>query len=336
MGASRRCDVVRSTFSTPDVERGLESLATAYGTRIRMTRPAVDGAPCRYERRAVGPLALDSIAFPTDVSYDVEPVGPLMVLEVLSGGVTVDCDSVSSDSAVGDVMAPAQPGIPFHSHLDHARTRVAVIEPALLREVAGLGREESRTPLRLLRLQASAEPAHAAVWRSATRYVWDLFGAEGVAGTPLVLDAAVRMLAGAALAFFPNTYTAQDPLLRGPGHVGEVTMRRAVAYIDAHADGPLALSDIAAAAGVSARALQYGFRRHHGISPMGYLRRVRLERAHLELQAADRADGETVALIAARWGWGKPGNFSVAYRQAYGISPSTTLRNDGGLPTARS
>ncbi|MFI1468986.1 helix-turn-helix domain-containing protein [Streptomyces wuyuanensis] len=336
MGGSRSCDVVRSTFSTPDVERGLESLASAYGTRIQVTRPTVSDGLYRYERRAMGPLALDSITFPMDVSYDVEPVGPLMVLEVVSGAMTVDCDSVSSNSAAGAVMAPAQPDIPFHSHLDHLRTRVAVIEPSLLWEVAGLGREESPAPLRLLRQQAAAEPAHAAVWRSATRYVWDLFGADGAAGTPLVLDTAARMLAGAALAFFPNTYTAQEPLLRGPGHVGATTMRRAVAYIDAHAEGPVALSDIAAAAGVSARALQYGFRRHHGTSPMGYLRRVRLERAHRELQAAAPSDGETVAEIAARWGWGKPGNFSVVYRRAYGVSPSKTLRDDGGATTAPS
>ncbi|WP_432076520.1 helix-turn-helix domain-containing protein [Streptomyces wuyuanensis] len=229
MGGSRRCDVVRSTFSTPDVERGLESLASAYGTRIRVTRPTVSHGLCRYERRAMGPLALDSITFPADVSYDVEPVGPLMVL-----------------------------------------------------------------------------------------------------------DTAARMPAGAALGFFPDTYTAREPLLRGPGHVGETTLRRAAAYIDAHAEGPVALSGIAAAAGVSARALQYGFHRHHGTSPMGYLRRVRLERAHRELQAAGPADGETVAEMAARWGWGKPGTFSVVYRRAYGIAPSTTLRDDGDAMTARS
>lgn len=336
MVGNRRCDVVRSTFSTPDVERALASLASAYGTRIQVTRPAVSGGHYRYERRALGSLALDSITFPVDASYNVEPVGPLMVLEVVSGAMRVDCDSVSSSSAVGAVMAPAQPDVPFHSHLDRLRTRVAVIEPALLREVVGLGREESRTPLRLLRLHASAEPAHAAVWRSATRYVWDLFGAEGAAGTPLVLDTAARMLAGAALAFFPNTFTAHDPLLGGPGHVGAATIRRAVAYIDAHAHGPVSLSDIASAAGVSARALQYGFRRRHGTSPMGYLRRVRLDRAHRELQEADPAGGETVAVIAARWGWGKPGNFSVVYRRAYGVSPSTTLRDGGGTTTARS
>ena len=84
--------------------------------------------------------------------------------------------------------------------------------------------------------------------------------------------------------------------------------------------------EIAAAAGVTARALQYAFRCHYDTTPTGYLRRVRLERAHRQLQAADPATGATVGEIARRWGWASPANFAAAYRKHFGVSPSHTLR----------
>jgi transcriptional regulator GlxA family with amidase domain len=56
-----------------------------------------------------------------------------------------------------------------------------------------------------------------------------------------------------------------------------------------------------------------------------YLRRVRLDRAHRDLEAADPSV-DTVTAIAGRWGFTHPGRFSSIYKQAFGRSPSVTLR----------
>ncbi|PWW25268.1 prepilin-type processing-associated H-X9-DG protein [Geodermatophilus normandii] len=103
-------------------------------------------------------------------------------------------------------------------------------------------------------------------------------------------------------------------------------LRRAVAFVDGHASLPITVTDIARAAGVGPRALQLAFARHLGLSPTAYLRRVRLECAHRELQAADPTTGDTVAAIARRWGFARPDRFTVAYRATYGVLPSHTLR----------
>jgi transcriptional regulator GlxA family with amidase domain len=108
--------------------------------------------------------------------------------------------------------------------------------------------------------------------------------------------------------------------------VAPAAVRRAAAFIHAHADQPLTLGEIAAAAGVSGRALQYSFRRYFDTTPIGYLRRVRLERADTELRAADSASGVTVAAVARRWGWVTASQFTQAYRQRFGVLPSHTLR----------
>ena len=84
--------------------------------------------------------------------------------------------------------------------------------------------------------------------------------------------------------------------------------------------------DIAAAVGVTPRSVQYMFRRHLGTTPLEYLRRLRLDRAHRDLQAADPSV-DTVTAIAGRWGFSHAGRFSIAYKQVYGIKPSRTLRD---------
>ena len=102
-------------------------------------------------------------------------------------------------------------------------------------------------------------------------------------------------------------------------------LRRAIAFIDDNAHLDIRLTDIAMAIGVTPRTVQYTFRRYLGTTPLEYLRRVRLHRAHHDLQAADPAV-DTVMEIAGRWQFSHPGRFSMAYKEAFGTSPSRTLR----------
>jgi transcriptional regulator GlxA family with amidase domain len=103
------------------------------------------------------------------------------------------------------------------------------------------------------------------------------------------------------------------------------TLRRAIEFIHDNAHRDIGLSDIAAAINVTPRSVQYTFRRHLGTTPLEYLRRVRLDRAHRDLQAADPSV-DTVMEIAGRWQFGHPGRFSMAYKEAFGRPPSRTLR----------
>jgi AraC-like DNA-binding protein len=71
--------------------------------------------------------------------------------------------------------------------------------------------------------------------------------------------------------------------------------------------------------------VQYLFRRQLDTTPTEFMRRVRLHRAHQELQDGERSN-TTVTEIAQRWGFTHRGRFAVLYRQTYGQSPHTTLR----------
>jgi AraC-like DNA-binding protein len=86
---------------------------------------------------------------------------------------------------------------------------------------------------------------------------------------------------------------------------------------------PLTTSTLAAQCHVSVRTLQEGFRRHLGISPMAYVRLVRLRCAHRELQRA-QPTVDSVATIAR--GFTHLGRFAAAHKATYGETPLQTLR----------
>ncbi len=102
-------------------------------------------------------------------------------------------------------------------------------------------------------------------------------------------------------------------------------LRLALEFIESNSDYDITIGDIAAAADVTPRAIQYAFREHLDITPLEYLRRVRLERAHKALMSADPAR-DTVTSIAGQCGFTHPGRFSSAYKEAFGVEPSRTLR----------
>ncbi|GLW25765.1 transcriptional regulator [Microbispora amethystogenes] len=145
----------------------------------------------------------------------------------------------------------------------------------------------------------------------------------GMLEQPLVVRQLEGLLMTQLLMAQPSNYS--DVLCGGQRRVAPPTVKRAVSLIEEHAGEPLTVEDIAEAVGVSARALQEGFRRHLDKTPMSYLREVRLDRVRAELAVTDRV-AATVTDVAYRWGFAHLGRFSSVYRQRFGESPSETLR----------
>ena len=99
---------------------------------------------------------------------------------------------------------------------------------------------------------------------------------------------------------------------------------------------------LAGALGVTERTLRKAFKRTHNLSPCRHLRILRLTAARRALVAA-RYEFATVTEIATSFGFVELGRFAVEYRNAFGESPSATLRrqpapgagSDGYLPVRR-
>lgn len=141
-----------------------------------------------------------------------------------------------------------------------------------------------------------------------------------------------RMLFGRWIEMIGLCLLHEQPLAQarhrraGVASPAPASLRRAVDFIQAHADTAIGLTDIADAACVSVSSLLRQFNGHLGQSPFAFLREVRLERARADL----RADGAPpVRDVALRWGFQNPSKFTQAYQQQFGERPSQTRTRRG-------
>ena len=269
-------------------------------------------------------IGSDRIRSPVHIVAGLDPLNDLLAVHPLQGrlGLSSAREEVRVDRG-GSALYPM--GDPVRAESDDTDVVVLRLSASSTGQVAGELTGIDPADLRF----ESMVPVSAVMnryWRSVVGFVHrELAAPDSAVTQPLVAEQLIRMATTSALSVFPNTTMSAAPT-PGPGPVAPAALRRAVAYIEANAHRPITLSQIAEASRVGARALQQAFARHHDATPIGYLRQVRLERAHRELRAADPGDGTTVAAVAARWGFSKPERFSAAYRQRFQQLPSHTLR----------
>jgi len=110
-----------------------------------------------------------------------------------------------------------------------------------------------------------------------------------------------------------------------------VIVQEAEDFMLAHLDQPLTLEAICTAVKTSKSALSYGFHDIFGLSPMAYLKTVRLNGVHRALKTADPTTAMVLGM-ANRYGFWHMGHFSHDYRQMFGESPSDTLNRNALQP----
>ncbi|HWC78854.1 MAG TPA: helix-turn-helix domain-containing protein [Pseudonocardiaceae bacterium] len=309
-------------FDSADLGRIEKFLSTAHAP-VRIT--GASGQPSTHITVLTADLmSVDQLDLRFDFSYDVGPLGRICLCDIQSGAIEghrVPGRTEPESFGRGDFFSVAPPDSACTGHIRRARCGIILFPPELLAQVAGIDQPVELLDHRPLDANALRH------LRAAIAYLRDdVLGVPGIGDNPLVRSTASRYLAASVLNAFSNSaLTAPAEENRRDAH--PQTLRRAIAFIEANADREITIADIARAAYVSVRAVQLAFRRHLGLTPMAYLRQVRLACARAELRAA--AHGEvTVTRVAARWGYARASVFAAHYRAAYGESPSQTLRND--------
>jgi AraC-like DNA-binding protein len=104
-------------------------------------------------------------------------------------------------------------------------------------------------------------------------------------------------------------------------------MRKFHALLEANPEVPIYIPEISAALGVSERTLRSCSQEHLG---MGLKRYLMLRRMHFVRRALMEGAPKTTAVTEAamHYGFWELGRFAVAYKAAFGESPSTTLRKN--------
>ncbi len=188
--------------------------------------------------------------------------------------------------------------------------------------IAWTGREP-RGPIEFDQSRTFAFAEAATLTRVVRMLCDDLRGGSAALDHPLMRDRFASTLASALLIGLPHNHIRAIEAAEKP--IAPAAVKRAERFLEENAPNAIGLTDVARAAGVSARALQLAFRRFRDTTPMAQLRGLRLERARRALSDAGR-DGGSVTSIAAAHGFGSLSRFEVNYKARFGESPSETRR----------
>ena len=224
-----------------------------------------------------------------------------------------------------------RPGTQLRAADDHERLAVWIRASSLDQTLAALLGEPGKGDLEF----APAFEWDSGPGQAIKRLLWllteELADPHSFALNSIARQSYTDLLLYSLLQTLPHTYT--DRVARaGAGSPVPRTVRRAEDFMYARAGQPVALHEVAQAAGCSVRALQLGFRRFRDTTPAVAMRRARLEAAQ---KALARGETEvTVGEVARRYGFTNPGRFASLYKATFGTFPAEALRRRAAWPAS--
>jgi len=280
------------------------------------------------EHRAVNGLGLMSSEYGPAVQISCSPPISIVTVNFVFGGrMLIDDHEASSETVVADdghagvfcfpddVTMQWTPGM---------RQLMLTIDKSLLeRHLRNLLNEPVRDPLLFAPLVDLRDSGQGMV--AAVRTLRQALRQCGKAGPPPVLAKEIEHVVLTSL-LLGQRHNYTDRIFSAQPLPAPRLVRRVVDLIHSAPETAFTVADLAEFAGVSERGLHAAFRRQLGTTPMSYLRRHRLERAHEELQRLDPAAGVKVTDVAVRYGFSHMGRFAAAYRERFGEPPSVTIR----------
>lgn len=279
---------------------------------IRRARVVAGDTDLTFDERRRGSalLSLVSMACTGTVDADVEAATAMVVFWLKSGTGVVDDDEITT----------GRPSLfrhdPQHVRWDAFQLDLLRIDRTTVEQVAAERGAWHPGPIEFRPHHIPEGPALAAWWlmvRSVAAEV--LRGPEEV---PADRERELaRFAAGGLLTAIPHWPVGQHE----PRTAAAARFARAEGYLLDHATEQITVEDVAAAAGLSVRGLQDAFRRHHGITPTTYLRRIRLLLAREALEAGD---DRSVGDVARASGFVHLGRFAASYRDEFGVLPRET------------
>ena len=314
-----------SLFHTRDVDQARESVARIFCPHALNTCHARDRLDARHHSAPLGSdVSLNYVQYGPAVDIDPGCLGSFYLLQIpLRGGADVRCGGreVRADSGHASLPSPTEP-LRMRWAADSPHLIVRFSQAALLAQLEQL----AQAPVQGPPIFDPGVPLGLAQVAPAIAFVHYLCGAldadAAFSGSPLARQAE-RYLISTLLMQLPHSHqrlldaSAQRPLLPR-------AVRRAQEFMRAHAGEPLSLVDLCQHLGVSARSLQQAFVVDTGESPMAHWRNLRLDLVRQALQGRGKAGGESVSLVAQRFGFFHAGHFAAHYQRRFGERPGDT------------
>jgi len=311
-----------NVMQTSDAAEASRLLQSQYSPNQLSVDPGEVDFHMQLHKAALGKLEFASLRFGAPVTLEQSPTEFLLVSTQINGRALIRSHQGSQGGGTGLVMIDSQSG-PIQKNFSsdswrlHLRVPLATFA-AKCAQLDGHGLYEPLVFQPTLEIGSQAQIR----WLNLLNMIVGYLAAPGALLNPLLVESMQEMVLLLMLTELPHNY--QQRWARCGHDISPRHVKRAQAYMHEHAGEALTLGGIAQVSGVSIRALSEGFQRSLQISPMQYLRDLRLQGARRELLEAD--EYARVAEVAERWGFTHLGRFGAAYRDLYDELPSQTLR----------
>ncbi|RMF94779.1 MAG: AraC family transcriptional regulator [Gammaproteobacteria bacterium] len=317
-----RCKPLLETHDAVTASRHLSGYLWPHS--VAMQQPATRLA-FRHRLASLGRISIHALAYGAPVTIAARPNDAYLFLVLTSGMGYVEQDGVNAAvRAIG--ACPLNPS-------GEAVMRFSPDEMNLTLRIPGellrhwLRRETGTAVVEPLRFEP---PTSGQQDVAGLRQYLEFLCAEVNRDSPALQQPALlrqfeNTLLGLVLSSFPHNYSG---VMQGDSGVPPY-VAAAERFMRQNATRNLSLADVAAAAGVSERSLQAGFRQYRDCTPMSFLREQRLDAARQRLERAARS-GESVTDIALGCGFNHLGKFAQLYRARFGETPSETRRRTAG------
>lgn len=317
-GAAMSAPAIDVLHTTADTTGAVEEVWQQVVPSAKLHRLHDTPVPFRWASAATEEFSAVAYTLAGTVSSTTDPRDQFMVCRLATPRGRVRLHTGEADVSLPWAVA----GTPSQGAWDGTgHVRALIFDLAYAERTARQLTGDDRLVLRVR--DGSPDVALARQWERTHQYVLTAMTRaekDGPAGATIAAEMRRHALKMSLLAFAEGVSPQDDAAQR---IAAPAVVRRARSYIDEHAHEPITVDDVAAAAAISTRGLQYAFRRALDTTPTEYLRRVRLTGVHEDLRARR---GESVGEISRRWGFSNPSRFARAYREVYGVSPGVTWR----------
>jgi AraC-like DNA-binding protein len=228
------------------------------------------------------------------------------------------------------VALRGQPGTSLLSSDGNVRTNVWIEANAVETALSAMLDDELRRPLVFDRAIDWSTGLAVSLRGQVELFVVELRRHDGLASNPLALALFKDLFMRIMLHGLRHNYS--ERLAPRPAAPAPVYLHRAESFMHAHADRPLRMHDVAAAAGCSVRTLNDVYLHFRDTTPLNALRIIRLN----QLRAALYSGGDlTFAALARRYGFSNTTRLAKAYSRQFRESPSETIHRKGLRADAR-
>jgi AraC-like DNA-binding protein len=275
----------------------------------------------RMHHMAFGGVSLNRLKYGAEVDIEPGPLDDFYLIQMPLAGharISSGAQQVHSDPDVAVVISPEDSTVMRWS--DDCDQLMVRIDRALVDRAIGAisGHLEPQS----VRFALGFKWRECGPWRCLVQYLNDCAGHRFDAVQYRLMVANIEQLVVSTLVGAQPHDMRQSKAARCavvlPRHV-----KRVQEYLRENAGEPVTADQMALIAGVSLRSLYAGFKQYCGVSPMQYLRALRLDGAR---QALLGEPGCNIASVAMRWGFGHLGRFSMEYKERFGESPSQSAR----------